>query len=114
MDDARKRRTTLTVADIERVTGDPTPKPPQATLPTPQSEPASDVPEAQRTQRKPKVAKKAGGINKTVSFRLNADAREELERVARLHSQPAGFVIKKLIDQWLAKSQEKREEILTK
>lgn len=112
---ARKRRSKLTVGDIAHANGE---EPQDAAdakgTDTAASSPAAK-PEAARAPRKPRGPKKAAGAGKVmVSFRLPPDVRDELERVGQLHSQPASFVIRKLIDQWAARSQDKREEILKK
>lgn len=114
-DDGRKRRAGLTVADIERVTGEATA--PRSTGPGLLSEASGSDNEpaaAPKAPKKTKAVKQVEGGSRMISFRLANNARAELERVSQLHSQPASFVIKKLIDQWMAKSPEKREEILTK
>lgn len=114
LNDDRKRRASLTVEDIEKATGDPTPKP--AAAPNPRQDAQSERPgrEPQKAPRKQKAVQHAEKSTRMISFRLANEARAELERVSQMHSQSAPFVIKKLIDQWLAKSQEKREEILNK
>lgn len=61
--------------------------------------------------RAPKAAKKD---YMQLNLRLSKDHGVELQRVAALHGQPAQYVMRKLVDQWMKAPADKREQIINK
>ena len=64
-------------------------------------------------KRQPKKKPQASA-SAQVNIRLPQETYDEVARISALHGQAPTYVVRKLIDQWMSKSQEKREEILTR
>jgi hypothetical protein len=64
-----------------------------------------------KTEQTPKSAKKD---YMQLNLRLSKDHGTELQRVAALHGQPAQYVMRKLVDQWMKATADRREQIINK
>lgn len=99
--DRSRRRAAITLDDIREADGKAI------------SEPKTVSQEASKPGRgKAKKEKAAADPKVVVTFRVAPEIHAELVRIAGMHGQPQSYAMRKVLEQWISQSQEKREEIL--
>lgn len=113
----RERRAKITVQDIRSADAMVSQKEVTANDGKEHVAPAPDsaVENTPKTSRRKAIKAKSASESKVViSCRIPADVHAELTRIAALHGQPQSYTLNKVLAQWMARSQDKREEILSK